>query len=303
MRTARDLPPLFPARIRHRPYLNAYRTSGRGLTEIRGTHQLAHAEQRQLLFADPVIDKTRQARIVLRLRLPSLLFVDRTLAEHLVHHQRHAAAALPNHQQARALAGLGPGAEQESAQVDDRHQVAAHVGDTEQPRQRAGHRGQHRHGQEFVDLVDAADEQARADAIADAAPQPRRLHGLSRVRCVRQREPLVAGEHLERGEIDRLVHAALGNRSLMHANSSFSFTGLVMKARAPWRRPQTRSVSIDFVVIITIGTAEVAGSRVSVRVAWKPFMPGMITSMITRSGRSARTRSTPSSAVLTADTE
>ena len=51
----------------------------------------------------------------------------------------------------------------------------------------------------------------------------------------------------------------------MQARSSFSFTGLVMKAFAPCRMPHTRSVSIDLVVIITTGTFDVTGSRLNVR--------------------------------------
>src|SRR6185312_8674374 len=161
---------------------------------------------------------------------------------------------------------------------------------------------QHRHGQQLVDLVDAAEQQPRTDPETDAAPQPWRLKLVLRVGSVRQRQPLVTGQDLERSAVGRRVHVPLDSKSLMQASRSFSFTGLVMNARAPWRMPQTRSVSIDLVVIITTGTCWVFGSRVSVRVAWKPFMPGMITSMMTRSGCSARTRSMPSSAVLTAAT-
>src|SRR5699024_5720516 len=88
----------------------------------------------------------------------------------------------------------------------------------------------------------------------------------------------------------------------MRERKSFSLIGLVMKSRAPWRMPHTRSVSIDLVVMMRIGTSLVFGSRLKVRVAWKPFMPGMMTSMITASGNLPRTCSMPSSALPTLET-
>src|SRR6185312_16770862 len=155
----------------------------------------------------------------------------------------------------------------------------------------ARHCCERRHRQQLVDLADLADQHARPHAIADAAPQARRVHPIAGVRGMLQRQPLVAGQDLERGEAGGRVHAALDSSWLMQASSSPSFTGLVMKARAPWRRPHTRSVSIALVVIITIGTSDVAGSRVSVRAAWQPLVPGRMPPMLTRAGGVLRTRS------------
>src|SRR5579883_318064 len=49
--------------------------------------------------------------------------------------------------------------------------------------------------------------------------------------------------------------------------------------------------------MMRIGIDEVSASRLRVRVAWKPFIPGMITSMMTRSGRSRLASAMPSSAL------
>src|SRR6185437_508234 len=273
-----------------------------GLTEIRGTHQPVHAENRQLLLAHPTVHETNQPRVVLVLGVLSLFLVHRALAEHFIHQQRHVATALTHHQQAAAIGMLRALAKQEARKIDHRHQVAADIGHAKQPRLGSGYRREHRHRKQLVDLVDTAHQRPLTDAETDAAPQSRRLELVLRIGSMRERKPLVAGQNLERGTVDGLIHVPLDSKSLMQASSSFSFTGLVMNARAPWRMPQTRSVSIDLVVIITTGTCCVFGSRVSVRVAWKPFIPGMMTSMMTRSGNSARTRSMPSSAVLTAAT-
>ena len=71
---------------------------------------------------------------------------------------------------------------------------------------------------------------------------------------------------------------------------------------APWRRPQARSVSMFFVLTIRTGMALVSASRDSARVAWKPFMPGRMTSISTRSGSSRLQTAMPSSAVPDAST-
>ena len=60
--------------------------------------------------------------------------------------------------------------------------------------------------------------------------------------------------------------------------------------------PQTRSVSMPLVLTITTGMCAVASSRDSARVAWKPFMPGRITSISTSCGRCSRAILMPSSA-------
>src|SRR5438105_5700723 len=61
--------------------------------------------------------------------------------------------------------------------------------------------------------------------------------------------------------------------------------------------PQTRSVSWPLLVHRMIGMFLVASSRVSVRVAWKPFCPGSTTSISTRSGRDCFTFTIASSAL------
>src|SRR5690606_21541157 len=66
--------------------------------------------------------------------------------------------------------------------------------------------------------------------------------------------------------------------------------------------PQALSVSMPLVLTISTGMALVASSRDSARVAWNPFMPGSTTSIRTRSGRSARAASMPSSAFARAIT-
>src|SRR5690606_6686356 len=66
--------------------------------------------------------------------------------------------------------------------------------------------------------------------------------------------------------------------------------------------PQARSVSMPLVLTITTGMWPVSGSRDSARVAWKPFMPGSTTSMITRSGISRLQTLMPSSAFCAAST-
>src|SRR5580692_2105732 len=59
--------------------------------------------------------------------------------------------------------------------------------------------------------------------------------------------------------------------------------------------PQILSVSWSLVVTITTGMREVSGSFDSWRVAWKPLMPGMTTSMMMASGLSDLAFSMPSS--------
>src|SRR5690554_3053840 len=66
--------------------------------------------------------------------------------------------------------------------------------------------------------------------------------------------------------------------------------------------PQARSVSMPLVLTMTTGMWLVSGSRDSARVAWKPFMPGRTTSMITRSGSSRLHIAMPSSALPDAST-
>src|SRR5690554_6099537 len=59
---------------------------------------------------------------------------------------------------------------------------------------------------------------------------------------------------------------------------------------------------MPLVLTITTGIWPVSGSRDSARVAWKPFMPGSTTSMITRSGSSRLHTAMPSSALPEAST-
>src|SRR5690606_21273450 len=59
---------------------------------------------------------------------------------------------------------------------------------------------------------------------------------------------------------------------------------------------------MPLVLTISTGMALVSSSRDSARVAWKPFMPGRITSIRTRSGCSRRHTSMPSSALPEAST-
>ena len=66
--------------------------------------------------------------------------------------------------------------------------------------------------------------------------------------------------------------------------------------------PQTLSVSWFLLVHMITGTVEKRGSRVIARVSWKPFWPGMTTSIRIRSGLSSPRRfiaSSPFSAVRT----
>src|SRR5881394_516810 len=61
--------------------------------------------------------------------------------------------------------------------------------------------------------------------------------------------------------------------------------------------PQTLSVSWPLLVHRITGIVFVASSRVSARVAWKPFCPGRTTSISTRSGRDCFTLFIASSAL------
>ena len=67
--------------------------------------------------------------------------------------------------------------------------------------------------------------------------------------------------------------------------------------------PQTLSVSWFLLVHMITGTFVKRGSRVIARVSWKPFWPGITTSIRIRSGFSSprrRIASSPFSAVRTA---
>src|SRR5687768_5577445 len=66
--------------------------------------------------------------------------------------------------------------------------------------------------------------------------------------------------------------------------------------------PQARSVSMPLVLTISTGIDLVTSSRDSARVAWKPFMPGRMMSISTRSGSSRLQASMPSSALPDAST-
>src|SRR6185437_6278113 len=90
-----------------------------------------------------------------------------------------------------------------------------------------------------------------------------------------------------------------GRCLLTWATRSFSLTGFTSTSFAPWRMPHMRSVSMLLVVTINTGIALVSGSLVRLRVAWKPFMPGMITSISTRSGLVLCAASMPASALAT----
>src|SRR6478735_6662381 len=61
--------------------------------------------------------------------------------------------------------------------------------------------------------------------------------------------------------------------------------------------PQTRSVSWFLLVHMMIGTSANCGSRVMARVSWKPFWPGITTSIRIRSGLSSPSRRKASSAL------
>ena len=66
--------------------------------------------------------------------------------------------------------------------------------------------------------------------------------------------------------------------------------------------PQTLSVSWFLLVHMITGTPAKRGSRVMVRVSWKPLAPGITTSIRMRSGFSSASRrmaSSPFSAVRT----
>src|SRR6476661_7485940 len=60
--------------------------------------------------------------------------------------------------------------------------------------------------------------------------------------------------------------------------------------------PHTRSVSWFLLVHMMMGTLAYSGSRVMARVSWKPFWPGMTTSIRIRSGLSSPRRRNASSA-------
>src|SRR6476661_1111821 len=60
--------------------------------------------------------------------------------------------------------------------------------------------------------------------------------------------------------------------------------------------PQTRSVSWFLLVHMMMGTSAYSGSRVIARVSWKPFWPGITTSIRIRSGFSSARRRNASSA-------
>src|SRR6185436_251639 len=66
--------------------------------------------------------------------------------------------------------------------------------------------------------------------------------------------------------------------------------------------PHTLSVSWPLLVHRITGMFLVASSRVSVRVAWKPFWPGSTTSISTRSGRACFTLLNASSALSAVET-
>src|SRR5690242_7341093 len=113
----RDLSPLVSGHARHRPYVSF--RSGCGLAEIRRAYEPVHAEHTQPLFAHrhALADEAGQPRIVLGNGLAALFLVHGALTEHLVDHERNAAAALAHDQETRALGGLGPLAEQEAVEI------------------------------------------------------------------------------------------------------------------------------------------------------------------------------------------
>src|SRR5207249_3182244 len=66
--------------------------------------------------------------------------------------------------------------------------------------------------------------------------------------------------------------------------------------------PHTLSVSCALLVQMMTGMCLVLSSRASMRVAWKPFWPGMTTSISTRSGRCCLTLASASSALSAVET-
>src|SRR6185437_10302813 len=251
-------------------------------------------------------------------------------ADQFVHQQADVAARLLDHQHACAPGDVGTLFEQELLEIHQRDQVAAHVGHAHQPRTRRGDAGHRwRRHQDFADLVDAADEVVLADAEADRTPQARRLDLFGHAGIMLEAAALVIGQQRVRarwqclhghfrcrfgahgGVFARiravagvlLVHGCLqppaGRCLLTWATRSFSLTGFTSTSLAPWRMPHMRSVSMLLVVTISTGIALVSGSLVRLRVAWNPFMPGMITSISTRSGLVLCAASMPASAVAT----
>src|SRR3546814_12906759 len=70
----------------------------------------------------------------------------------------------------------------------------------EHPRLRTGHGGDLRHRQDFDNLIETRRQPALADAVADAAPQARRVELLRQAEDVRQAPALVLDEDRERSE-------------------------------------------------------------------------------------------------------
>src|SRR3546814_2444739 len=100
-------------------------------------------------------------------------------------------AGLAHDQHALALVQHRALALEELLEVDGGQQVASDVGHAEHPRLRTGHGGDLRHRQDFDDLVETRRQPALADAVADAAPQARRVELLRQAGDVRQALSLV----------------------------------------------------------------------------------------------------------------
>src|SRR3546814_10804362 len=103
---------------------------------------------------------------------------------------------------------------EELLEVDGGQQVAADVGHAEHPRLRTGHGGDLRHRQDFDDLVETRRQPALADAVADAAPQARRVELLRQAGDMRQALALVLDEDRERIERPAGLAVDIGRRGV-----------------------------------------------------------------------------------------
>src|SRR5580765_1607471 len=145
----------------------------RRLRERVRTHQRGDAETLPLRIAVDVVlhDVVLDRGAGLRRRLRALIRRKVALADDFVDEQTDVAAALAHEQHAAGIGHARRLARQKAVEVDQRDQIAAQAGNTEQPGAGPGHARDHRKGKNFADLGQTRDEVVAADAKADAAPQ------------------------------------------------------------------------------------------------------------------------------------
>src|SRR5450755_5011747 len=134
--------------------------SCRGLREACALEHLPQAQHRPLLTAAP--KRARQIALALRKRLRSLAaelsFGKTPEAQYFIDHKPRRNIAMIDDQDARISRHRGRAAAQELAQIDDRQEMAAHVGETLDPGFRSRHACKaRRHARHFAGLL-ARDE-------------------------------------------------------------------------------------------------------------------------------------------------